>query len=152
MQDSYKVEGPACKSVKTQGLLKEIGLAEPWISDPTAEGAVDRAVVAVHESTVDRPLKRERVRDPVHPSQITRPRTCASEVATASAPETGAARRCLAGSSPAHPRSLHRAPFCARRALRVVGGNASTPRRSGGRRGHPQRPVPEGGGAAAPAS
>jgi hypothetical protein len=100
--------------VKTQGLLKEIGSAEPWISDPTAEGAVDRAVVAVHESTVDQPLKRERVRDPVRPSQITRPRTRASEVAAASAQETGAVRRCLAGSSPAHPRSLHRAPFRAR--------------------------------------
>jgi hypothetical protein len=65
--------------MKTQGLLKEIGSAEPWISDPTAEGAVDRAVVAVHESTVDRPLKRERVRDLVRPSQISRPRTRASE-------------------------------------------------------------------------
>jgi hypothetical protein len=73
------VEGPACKSVKTQELLKEIGSAEPWISDPTAEGAVDRAVVTVHESTVDRPLKRERVRDLVRPSQISRPRKRASE-------------------------------------------------------------------------
>jgi hypothetical protein len=36
-------------------------------------------VVAVHEPTVDRPLKRERVRDLVRPSQISRPRTRASE-------------------------------------------------------------------------
>jgi hypothetical protein len=43
--------------MKTQGLLKLNGSAEPWISDPTAEGAVDQAVGAVHESTVDRPLK-----------------------------------------------------------------------------------------------
>jgi hypothetical protein len=50
------VEGPACKSVKTQGLLKEIVSAEQWISDPTAEGAVDPAVGAVHKSTVDRSL------------------------------------------------------------------------------------------------
>jgi hypothetical protein len=47
------VEGPACKYKKNQGLLKENGLAEPWIFDPTAEEAVDRAVVAAHESTVD---------------------------------------------------------------------------------------------------
>jgi hypothetical protein len=50
------VEGLACKSVKTQGLFKLNGSAEPWISDPTAEGAVEQAVGAVHESTVDRPL------------------------------------------------------------------------------------------------
>jgi hypothetical protein len=42
--------------VKTQGLFKLNGSAKPWISDPTAEGAVDRAVVAIHRSTVDRPL------------------------------------------------------------------------------------------------
>jgi hypothetical protein len=42
--------------MKTLGLLKEIVSAEPLISDPSAEGAVDRAVVAVHKSTVDRPL------------------------------------------------------------------------------------------------
>jgi hypothetical protein len=42
--------------MKTQGLLKLNGSAEPWISDPTAEGAIDQAVGTVHESTVDRPL------------------------------------------------------------------------------------------------
>jgi hypothetical protein len=42
--------------VKTQGFFKLNGSAEPWISDPTAEGAVDPAVVAVHRFTVDRPL------------------------------------------------------------------------------------------------
>jgi hypothetical protein len=50
------VEGPACETVKTQGLLKEIGSAEPWIFDPTAEGVVDPAVGAVHKPTVDRSL------------------------------------------------------------------------------------------------
>jgi hypothetical protein len=50
------VEGPACKHLKDQGLLKEIGSAEPWIFDPTAEGAVDPAVGAVHKATVDRSL------------------------------------------------------------------------------------------------
>jgi hypothetical protein len=49
------VEGPACNYEIDQGLLKEIGSAELWISDPMAEGAVDRAVVAAHGSTVDRP-------------------------------------------------------------------------------------------------
>jgi hypothetical protein len=49
------VEGPTCNYEIEQVLLKEIGSAEPWISDPTAEGAVDRAVVAAHVSTVDRP-------------------------------------------------------------------------------------------------
>jgi hypothetical protein len=48
------VEGPACNYEIDQGLLKEIGSAEPWISDPTAEGAVDQAVNLVHGSTVDR--------------------------------------------------------------------------------------------------
>jgi hypothetical protein len=42
--------------MKTQRLLKEIGSAEPWISNLTAEEVVDRAVGAVHESTVDWPL------------------------------------------------------------------------------------------------
>jgi hypothetical protein len=49
------VEGPACKNIKVQGLFKLNGSAEPWIADPTAEDAVDRAMVAVHGSMVDRP-------------------------------------------------------------------------------------------------
>jgi hypothetical protein len=36
MQDSYKVEGPACKNRIVQGLLKENATAAPWISDPMA--------------------------------------------------------------------------------------------------------------------
>jgi hypothetical protein len=40
--------------MKIQGLLKKSGSAEPWILDPTADGAVDRAVHPVHGSTVDR--------------------------------------------------------------------------------------------------
>jgi hypothetical protein len=50
------VGGPACENKITQGLLKEIGLAEPWIFNPMAEGAVDLAVGAVHKPTVDRSL------------------------------------------------------------------------------------------------
>jgi hypothetical protein len=50
------VEGPACKSLKVQGLLNEIGSAEPWIFNPTAEDVVDPAVGAVHKPTVDRSL------------------------------------------------------------------------------------------------
>jgi hypothetical protein len=49
------VEGPACEYKKNQGLLKENGSTEPWILDPTAKEAVDRAVHPVHGSTMDRP-------------------------------------------------------------------------------------------------
>jgi hypothetical protein len=42
LQDSYKVEGPACNSTKTQKLFQEIAAAEPWISDPTAVDACTR--------------------------------------------------------------------------------------------------------------
>jgi hypothetical protein len=42
--------------MKIQGLLKKNGSAEPWILDPTADAAVDRAVSSAHGSTVDRPL------------------------------------------------------------------------------------------------
>jgi hypothetical protein len=42
LQDSYKVEGPACNSAKTQRLFKEIATVEPWISDPTAVDACTR--------------------------------------------------------------------------------------------------------------
>jgi hypothetical protein len=45
----------ACNYEIDQGLLKEIGSAETWISDPTAEGVVDRAVNPAHGSTVDWP-------------------------------------------------------------------------------------------------
>jgi hypothetical protein len=45
------VEGPACKYIEIQGLFKENGLIEPWIFDPTAAAAVDRAVSPVHGST-----------------------------------------------------------------------------------------------------
>jgi hypothetical protein len=48
------VEGPVCKFIETQGLLKESGLIQPWIFDPTAVAAVDRVVNPVHGSTVDR--------------------------------------------------------------------------------------------------
>jgi hypothetical protein len=47
------VEGPACKFIETQGLLKESGLIQPWIFDPMAAAAVDHAMNPVHGSTVD---------------------------------------------------------------------------------------------------
>jgi hypothetical protein len=55
MQDSYKVEGPACKTRIVQGLLKEIATAAPWILDPTPQTcacAVDRSMHPAHGSTV----------------------------------------------------------------------------------------------------
>jgi hypothetical protein len=48
------VEGPACEFKEVQGLFKENGSAEPWIFDPTADGAMDHAVHPVHGSTMDR--------------------------------------------------------------------------------------------------
>jgi hypothetical protein len=39
MQDSYKVEGPACKTRIVQGLFKENATATLWILDPTAADA-----------------------------------------------------------------------------------------------------------------
>jgi hypothetical protein len=47
------VEGPTCKFIETQGLLKESGLIQSWIFDPTAAAAVARAVNPMHGSTVD---------------------------------------------------------------------------------------------------
>jgi hypothetical protein len=47
------VEGLACKNKKVQGLFKGNGSVEPWIVDPTAAVAVDRAVNPAHGSTVD---------------------------------------------------------------------------------------------------
>jgi hypothetical protein len=48
------VGGPACKNKKVQKLFKENGSVEPWIVDPMAAAAVDRAVNQAHGSTVDR--------------------------------------------------------------------------------------------------
>jgi hypothetical protein len=48
------VEGPACEFKENQGLLKKNSSAGPWIFDPTADEAVDRAMNPAHESTVDR--------------------------------------------------------------------------------------------------
>jgi hypothetical protein len=49
------VGGPACEKAKTQGLLKENVLIEPWISDPTAVAVMDHTVSPMHGSTVDQP-------------------------------------------------------------------------------------------------
>jgi hypothetical protein len=38
---------------ESSGALKESGSVEPWIVDPTAAAAVDRAVSPAHGSTVD---------------------------------------------------------------------------------------------------
>jgi hypothetical protein len=57
------VGGPARKYKKVQWLLKESGLIKPWIFDPTAAVAVDRAINPVHRSTVDRT-------EGVHPALI----------------------------------------------------------------------------------
>jgi hypothetical protein len=42
VQNSYKVEGPACETRIVQGLLKENATAAPWISDPTTADACVR--------------------------------------------------------------------------------------------------------------
>jgi hypothetical protein len=138
--------------VKTQGLLKLNGSAEPWISDPTAEGAVDQAVGAVHKSTVDRPLNAKGYAIPsVHRRSHGSGRVQARWRRRARRRQ---GRR--GGASPeVRRRTLDRCTvrhFARAWALRVAGEHASKPRRSGGRRGHPQRPTPEGGGSASLAS
>jgi hypothetical protein len=138
--------------MKTQGLLKLNGSAEPWIFDPTAEGAIDQAVGAVYESTMDRPLNAKGYTIPsVHrrshgPGRV--------QVRWRQRARRRQGRRGSA-SPEDHWRTLDRCTerhFARAWALRVAGEHVSMPRRSGGRRGHPRRPVPEGGGAAAPAS
>jgi hypothetical protein len=97
-------------------------------------------------------FKREGARDPVHPSQITRLRSHACEARRRARRRQG--RR--GGASPEdRRRTLIRCTgrlFARAWALCVAGEHASTPRRSGRRRGHPQRLVPEGGGSASPVS
>jgi hypothetical protein len=39
VQDSYKVEGPACETRIAQGLFNENATVAPWILDPTAVDA-----------------------------------------------------------------------------------------------------------------
>jgi hypothetical protein len=76
------VEGPACESVKTQGLLIKTARAAPWILDPTADDACAcrgprRAPKArVH---VGPAVQNEGVCDLGRPREIERPRTHASE-------------------------------------------------------------------------
>jgi hypothetical protein len=43
------------QNIETEGLLKESGSIKPWIFDPTAASAVDRAVDTAHGSTMDQP-------------------------------------------------------------------------------------------------
>jgi hypothetical protein len=107
------VGGPACENKITQGLLKEIGSAEPWIFDPTAEGAVDPAVGAVHKPMVDRSLNAKGYATYIVHRRSNGPDRLQARAAVAS-PGTGAVRRCLTGDSPAHPILLLRAPFRAR--------------------------------------
>jgi hypothetical protein len=101
------VEGPACESVKTQGLFKLNGSAEPWIADPTAEGAVDRAMVAVHRSMVDRPHQMKGYAiSSIHRRSDGQERVQAG--VAADSPECGGARRRLRRRG---PRSCCGAPF-----------------------------------------
>jgi hypothetical protein len=99
--------------MKIQGLLKKSGSAEPWILDPTTDGAVDRAVHPVHGSTVDRTkgYPPDLIRTVCERSQGPK---CVRAGTAAHALETVVARRCFAGGSPAHRRLAHRAPFRAR--------------------------------------
>jgi hypothetical protein len=94
------VEGPACKTIKAQGLLIKMASPAPWISDPTATGARGRGGprrepgVRVHGGP---PRLNEGVRDPGHPREIERPRTRASEGGGGVAGErrrAAGARRC----------------------------------------------------------
>jgi hypothetical protein len=93
------VGGPACKSVKTQGFFKLNGSAEPWISGLTTGEAVDRAVVAVYRSTVDRPHKMKGYAiSSVH--RRLDGRECVQAGVAVDSPECGGARRKLAGVAP----------------------------------------------------
>jgi hypothetical protein len=49
------VGGPACEIIEIQGLLMKKGSVEPWIINPMAAVAMDRAVspVNAHGSMVD---------------------------------------------------------------------------------------------------
>jgi hypothetical protein len=137
------VGGPACKSVKTQGLFKLNGSAGPWISDPTADGTVDRAMVAVHRSMVDRPHKMKGYAiSSVH--RRSDGRECVQARAAAASPECGGTRRELAGTAPDHAVGHH---FSRERALCVAERHAHSSRGSGRWIELPRRPAPEGGGA-----
>jgi hypothetical protein len=146
------VEGPACKTVKTQGLLKENAKAAPWILDPMAAGACahrgPRRELGsrVHSGPA---TQNEGVRDLVRPSQISRPRTRAGEGRRRVRRSAAARGGEFAGAT------LDRAVghrFVRERALHGAEQHAHTPRGSGRRCGHPRRPAPEGGGSASPAS
>jgi hypothetical protein len=137
------VEGPTCKFIETQGLLKENGLIQPWIFDPTAAAAVDRAVNPVHGSTVDRTDLS--AQDPAAQDSCVRARRWARR----NRERCGGVRRCFAGVASGRG---SRWPKRARASATRSGKHASMPRGSGGRRGCPRRSAPEGGGSASPAS
>jgi hypothetical protein len=141
------VGGPACENRITQGLFNEIVKAAPWILDPTVSdarvrGGPRRAPGAwVHGGLA---TQTEGVCDLVHPSQIPRPRTRASEGRRRARRRQGR----HGGASPeVRRRTLARCTrhrFARAWALRVAGEHVSMPRGSGRRRGHPRRPAQEG--------
>jgi hypothetical protein len=137
------VGGPTCEFKEVQGLLKESGSAEPWILDPTAEKAVDRAVVVAHESTVDRPHNPKGYAIPfVHHRSHDLGRVQAGWRRThRSAAARGGG---FTGAALDHAVGHH---FVCMWALRLAGANAHTPRGSRERLVHPWRPTPKGGGA-----
>jgi hypothetical protein len=123
------VEGPAWKTVKTQGLLKENAKAALWILDPMAAGStVDRlhnpkgyVIRAIHaRSKGSRRLQ-----------------------VTGGDEHAGVWRR-AAESSPARPCLAAQDEDVRSRALHEAGKHASKPRGLGEWRGHPWRPVPDG--------
>jgi hypothetical protein len=146
------VGGPACEYRISQGLLKENAAAAPWILDPTAASACARRGPRrelgsrVHGGPT---TQNEVVRDLARPSQISRPRTRAGEGRQRARRSAAAHGGEFAGT--ALDRAVgHR--FVRERALHKAEQHAHKPRGSGEWRGHPRRPAPEGGGAAAPAS
>jgi hypothetical protein len=146
------VEGQACKTVKTQGLLIKIARAAPWIFDQTATDACAcrgpcRAPGArVHGGPV---VQNEGVCDPSRPREIQRPRTHACEGRRrrrrrAAARDRGSPALALDG-VPGHHSDHKLVQNDAGALAHVTAGSmgAIVPHR---------RPAPEGGGAATPAS
>jgi hypothetical protein len=97
------VEGPACKTIKAQGLLIKIARAAPWISDPTATDA--RVRRGPHRAPGARvhggppPFKRRGTRSWPFARDRTAQDACKRWAAAAS-PESGGERWELAGVGP----------------------------------------------------
>jgi hypothetical protein len=111
--------------------------------DPAAEQAVDRAVVAAYESTVDRPqnTKGYAILSVHHGSHGPGRVQAGWRRTRRSAAAHGGG---FVGAALDHAVGHH---FVRVWALRVAGANAHTPRGSRGRLVHPRRMAPKGGGA-----